>query len=113
MMPVAMAETVRIDVARDFSAAPFGRYPTHGPASGQRFRTDFLERPLRNGDRVIVDIDGVTGLSSSFLDEAFAGLVRQGILPAENFFDFVTIKSDRDPTYIEDVRDYVSEASRG
>lgn len=110
MMPVAMVEIVRIDVARDFSTDPFGRYPTHGPDSGQRFRTDFLERPLRNGDHVLVDIDGVTGLSSSFLDEAFAGLVRQGIVPADRFFEFVTIKSERDPSYIDDVRDYVTEA---
>lgn len=112
MLVLEMGGTVRIDIARDFSEAPFGRYPVHGPFNGQTFRVEFLEQPLRTGRRVLVDIDGVTGLSSSFLDEAFAGLVRHGIVPAGRFFDFVTIKSDRDPSYIEDVRQYVSEAEK-
>jgi hypothetical protein len=111
MMAQLMARTVEIDVARDFSREPFGRYPVHGPDSGERFRHEFLERPLRAGDHVFVDFDGVSGLSSSFLDEAFAGLVRLGVLPGNRFFEFVTIKSDRDPSYIDDVRDYVAEAA--
>jgi hypothetical protein len=109
-MLAQMDRTVEIDVARDFAPEPFGRYPRHGPASGERFRTEFLERALRDGDRVRVDFDGVSGLSSSFLDEAFAGLVRRGVLTRENFFRYVSIKSDRDPSYIEDVRQYVDEA---
>nr|QQZ48916.1 STAS-like domain-containing protein [Phenylobacterium glaciei] len=72
-----MARTVTIDIAKDFSAEPFGRYAAHGPASGEVFRAR-LERYIRDGSHVLVDIDGVTGLSSSFLDEAFAGLVRHG-----------------------------------
>lgn len=105
-----MARTVEIDIARDFSREPFGRYPSHGPVSGERFRTEFLEGPLRAGDRVVVNIDGVSGLSSSFLDEAFAGLVRRGVLPRDRFFDLVTIISDRDPSYLEDIKVYVREA---
>lgn len=110
MLVAEMAKMVRIDVANDFSPKPFGRYPVHGRFNGQRFRVDFLESPLLNGDTLFVDIDGVAALSSSFLDEAFAGLVRQGIVPAEQFFTRVTIKSDRDPSYIDDIRLYVSEA---
>lgn len=106
-----MARTVEIDLARDFSLEPFGRYPVHGPASGERFRTEFLEAPIRRGEHVCVDIDGVEGLSSSFLDEAFAGLVRRGLLSPEAFFQFVTVVSTRDPSYLDDIRDYVQEAT--
>jgi hypothetical protein len=106
-----MAKVVTIDLARDFSAEPFGRYMSHGPASGERFRSEFLERHLRAGDQVVVNIDGVTGLSSSFLDEAFAGLVRRGVVPADRFFDVVKIISERDPSYIEDIKLYVDEAT--
>lgn len=105
-----MAKVVTIDLARDFSVEPFGRYFSHGPASGERFRAEFLERPLREGDEVVVNIDGVTGLSSSFLDEAFAGLVRHGVISADRFFKVVRIVSDRDPSYLDDIKTYVEEA---
>ncbi|MBR7619998.1 STAS-like domain-containing protein [Phenylobacterium sp. 20VBR1] len=105
-----MARTVTIDIAKDFSAEPFGRYAAHGPASGEVFRAR-LERYIRDGSHVLVDIDGVTGLSSSFLDEAFAGLVRHGVLSAADFWNVISIKSERDPSYIDDVEVYVSEAA--
>lgn len=111
MLAETMTRSVKIDLARQFSPEPFGRYPSHGPASGERFRKEFLERALLAGDDVIVDIDGVTGLSSSFLDEAFAGLVRQRVVTLEQFRARVHIKSDTDPSYIDDVLEYVSEAA--
>jgi len=105
-----MVELVKIDLAADFSAHPFGRYPTHGPVNGERFRKEHLVPALQRADTVLVDIDGTTGLSSSFLDEAFAGLIRAGVLTREAFFTRVKIKSQRDPTYVEDIAEYVGEA---
>lgn len=105
-----MQTIVKIDLAADFSAHPFGRYPIHGPVNGQRFRQDVLLPALGRGEMVVVDIDGTTGLSSSFLDEAFAGLVRMGAVTRESFFDRIKIKSARDPSYIEDIAEYVGEA---
>lgn len=73
----------KIDVAKDFARYPFGRYRGDGPYSGQRFREDFLERPLReHTDGVLVILDGASGMGSSFLEEAFGGLVRAGISKA-------------------------------
>jgi hypothetical protein len=105
-----MEHLVKIDLAADFSAHPFGRYPVHGPVNGQRFRNEVLVPALNRSKVVLVDIDGTSGLSSSFLDEAFAGLVRMGAVPRETFFDRIQIKSMRDPTYIEDIAEYVGEA---
>ena len=48
--------------------------------------------------------------STAFLDEAFAGLVRQGIVSADRFFELINIKSERDPSYIEDIEIYVRDA---
>lgn len=67
---------VRIDVGRDFSPTPGPRLRTSGPWSGEEFRERFLEPPLRRGDVVEVDLDGVVGYTMSFLEEAFGGLVR-------------------------------------
>lgn len=66
-----------IVIAKDFSRSPSGRYhPDDGPFSGQRFRDEFLY-PALLVDEVEVNLDGVLTLGSSFLDEAFGGLVRE------------------------------------
>lgn len=70
------ALTCRIDVAENFSATPGGRFPEDGEYNGQRFRKEFLLPALRGYKIVEVVIDGTEGFGSSFLEEAFGGLVR-------------------------------------
>ena len=68
-----------ISIADDFSKYPAGRFREDGEANGARFRDDYLAPALQNVevDKVIVVFDGVAGFGSSFLEEAFGGLVRQ------------------------------------
>lgn len=66
-----------ISVLNDFSDDPFGRYPSDGLNSGERFREEFLKPALSSFNRVDVDLSG-NFYGSSFLDEAFGGLVRKG-----------------------------------
>lgn len=68
-----------INIARDFSRYPAGRFPSDGPFNGTLFRKKFLIPSLSQQDRVIVELDGVRGLGSSFLEEAFGGLLRAGV----------------------------------
>src|ERR1700691_5841505 len=76
-----MKAAMEIDVARDFSRTPGGRHISDGPFSGQLFRDRILAPALqearRNNDRVVVILDGTRGYLSSFLEEAFGGLVRE------------------------------------
>ena len=71
---------VRISLAEDFSPFPAGRYhPADGPYTGQRFREEHLVPALGKlgeAERLEVVFGGVEGCGSSFLDEAFGGLVR-------------------------------------
>jgi hypothetical protein len=67
-----------ISIARDFSPFPAGRKRGDGPYTGELFREEFLRPKLASGTHVILDIDGVEGLPSSFLEEVFGGLVRSG-----------------------------------
>ena len=70
---------MEISIAKDFSPVPAGRYRSDGEFSGQRFREEYLKPKLEEAtkdDPLIVDID-CEGFGSSFLEEAFGGLVRQ------------------------------------
>ncbi len=65
-----------IDIGQDFSDVPSGRFPEDGEYNGQRFRQELLVPALRRSERVNVDIDHTEGYGSSFLEEAFGGLIR-------------------------------------
>ena len=67
----------QFQIGRDYSDAPAGRYRKDGPFSGERFREDFLIPELLKEDVVNVDLSGVAGYGSSFLEEVFGGLVRK------------------------------------
>lgn len=67
-----------IDIVKDFSPFAAGRYYSDGPWSGQRFLEEVLLPAFKDGDRISVKLDGTLGLGSSFLEEAFGGLVRAG-----------------------------------
>lgn len=66
-----------INVATQFSKYPGGRFYTDGEFSGERFRDEILLPALQGSETVIVQLDGTLGYGSSFLEEAFGGLVRK------------------------------------
>lgn len=94
----------------DFSANPGPRYKRQGKHSGEALRPK-LVRLLRDQEgRIRVILDGTKGIGSSFLDEAFGGLVRCehfSRAELEHRFDFV---SNVDPSYINTIRDSLNRA---
>ena len=87
-----------IRIAEDFSPYPAGRFISDGPDSGQRFREQFLVPALKGGDKLRVDIDRTDGYHTSFLEEAFGGLVRFGHISAPDLLDRLVIVNE-DPAY--------------
>ena len=69
--------TTKIVIAETFSPYPAGRFPDDGQFNGTTFRRDQLVPALNDFDRVEVVFDGVAGFGSSFLEEAFGGLIRE------------------------------------
>lgn len=69
---------ITIQLAKEFSRYPAGRNTKDGPYSGELFRKKFLEPNLKIHDKIIIELDGARGYGSSFLEEAFGGLVRAG-----------------------------------
>ncbi|MET2526930.1 STAS-like domain-containing protein [Ralstonia pseudosolanacearum] len=82
-------------VAKQFSRHPAGRFVSDGPYSGEAFRQKYLVPALKQGEALVIELDGARGYGSSFLEEAFGGLVRAGYAPAriEGLVKLVT--SDR------------------
>lgn len=60
----------------DFTKYPGPRYVALGPNSGEEFRENFLIKALEKDSEVKVNLDGVLGYGSSFLEEIFGGIVR-------------------------------------
>lgn len=103
-----------LSIPKNFCPSPAGRYPGDGPFNGQRFRNDFLvpalEEALRTNSTVIVDFDDADSYSSSFLEEAFGGLVRLKKFTKQDIAKRLVLKSD-DPVYaayVADAKDYIS-----
>jgi hypothetical protein len=104
---------VTIDIGKDFCEVPLGRYAMDGPFSGERFREEYLLPALRDNKKVIVVIDNTEGFGSSFLDEAFGGLVRDGNLNEQGLREVLKIElTDQDFSMYRDlIWKYISEAS--
>ena len=103
-----MGSRREIHLGRDFSRHPAGRYRDDGPNSGQRFREDFLVPALREAENVLVTLDGTRGFGSSFLEEAFGGLVRGGF-SGEYLADRLSIQG-KDSGYVNEANQYVKDA---
>lgn len=95
-----------ISVARDFTRTPGPRLISQGSYSGEKFR-QLLARKLKEHARIVVVLDGTRGYGSSFLDEAFGGLVREGILSRSDALKRIDIKSDEDPSYRDEALDAI------
>jgi hypothetical protein len=98
-----------INVAADFTRFPAGRYRSDGPYSGERFREDFLIPALVSGATVRVILDGTMGFGSSFLEEAFGGLARDGRFPRDVLLRSLTLES-RDGSIVDEIWSYIDEA---
>ncbi len=104
---------ITLTIAKDFSPTPGGRYRRQGPNSGQEFLETVLLQKFEEAERdnkiLLVDLDGGLGYASSFLEEAFGGLVRlkKSVSAVERVLRFV---SKEEPYQTDDIRRYMREA---
>ena len=105
-------KTETIDIGQNFSDVPSGRFPEDGEFNGQRFRQEILVPALRRSERVNVDIDHTEGYGSSFLEEAFGGLIRhEGFAKKELDAKLVVISNQpRTARYKRKIEQYLVKA---
>lgn len=106
-----------IKVVSDFTDIPGARYKQQGPFSGECFREEILYPKFieseKKQEELIVDLDGGYGYGSSFLEEAFGGLVRK--LSEENFKNIYDVKKIKiisydNPVWIDKIAGYIDSA---
>ncbi|PNH98457.1 STAS-like domain-containing protein [Vibrio diazotrophicus] len=111
----------------EFTKYPGPRYIKLGANSGEEFREQHLINKLREDPKVSVNLDGVLGYGSSFLEEIFGGIVRA--MPAHPALfhpngdpivkhEFITLEmvnfikdhlvSNDDPSVLSEVNDYIA-----
>ncbi|EKK3999120.1 STAS-like domain-containing protein [Cronobacter sakazakii] len=76
--PECKLSSTTISVINTIGKYPFGRKKSEGGASAEEFRDNHLIPALNKYDIVNIELDGVMGYASSFLEEVFGGLVRKG-----------------------------------
>ena len=95
-----------ISIAQDFSRTPGVRLIQQGGFSGEAFRDEILFpkmlEAIQKNQKIVVDLDYTAGYASSFLEEAFGGLVRRGLSP-EEILQHLEIKSDQEPFWADDI----------
>lgn len=101
-----------ISIAKDFSKVPAGRFYSDGPFSGQRFREEFLLPSLKNQEisKIIINLDGLCGVGSSFWDEAFVQLILKEKIPYQEITGKLEFICTDDDTLIPLLTSYLKEA---
>ena len=100
---------MEIVICRDFSETPNARYRAEGPDSGEEFRESLLEPKYilaRNSNqKLIINLDGAYGYTTSFLEEAFGGLARKyGSAEVADTLEFI---SEDEPSLIQEINGYI------
>lgn len=103
---------ISIKISTDYTKKPGGRFVSDGEFSGEDFRTKILlpkyYEALKSNDKLFVDLDDCLGMPTSFLEEAFGGLVR--IEKNRKLLDILEIKSDDRPNLVEKIQGYIKDA---
>lgn len=104
----------KLKICEVFTDTPGGRTPEEGEFSGAEFRDEIL-RPLYNEclnrkEILQIDFDGCYGFGTSFLEEAFGGLVRK--YKYKNVLDNIKLISNDDETILINVPKYIKVEER-
>lgn len=106
--------TPSIYVGKNFFDDPSGRYYTDGDGSGEEFREEVLKPLLSHLDKLEINIDeNVEGYGSSFLVEAFGGLVKHGYFTKDILKEkiIITFKNKDYKFFKEKIFQYIEEAN--
>ena len=105
---------MEISIATDFSRTPGARHASEGKFPGDEFRDKILYpkycEAVEKHEKLKIKLDGCYGYATSFLEEAFGGLVRK--IHKKGILDTIEIISDEDESLIDLIQQYISDAEQ-
>ncbi|WP_316758593.1 STAS-like domain-containing protein [Pedobacter aquatilis] len=107
-------DTVNIKFAREFTRKPGPRKAEEGENSGELYRKQLLKLvndAIAQDKKIIIDLDGVLGYGTSFLEEMFGGLIRDNHVPFEQLNKRLGFISNEEPFLIDDINKYIKRAA--
>lgn len=107
-----MTKTFLYKISTQFSEFPAGRYPEDGPHNGESFRENVLAPLLQKYGKLTIDLDGTDGYGSSFLEEAFGGLIRHHDVTADTLRAQLSFIADDDDSFVDEIWGYIQDASK-
>ncbi len=88
-------KTIRV---AEHARSPGGRFKSDGPFSGEWFREEILSpalgQAIEAGEPLAVELGGTSGYGSSFLEEAFGGLIRKRRFTPDQVGQWLRITSE-------------------
>lgn len=107
-----MMSTAEFSIARDYTPFPGPRFTRQGSFSGERLGQVLAKRLRSSPGRFRIILDGTVGIGSSFLDQAFGGLVSDHGFDARDLESRLDLVSEIDPSYVHTIRNSINRASR-
>jgi len=108
------ADVYKLVICKEFSPSPGPRYASEGDFSGEEFRIKLLAPRLKdaisNKKTLFIDLDGTAGYGTSFLEEAFGGLIRIDKYKYDDILAHLQLKSEEEPYLTEDIMGYLKDA---
>lgn len=106
---------IKYSIAKQYTETPGPRFIKEGNFSGEHFRDTILQGLVKQAKHekknIQIDFDGGYGYPTSFLEEAFGGLIRA--LKDKTVISMFKFKSDEEPTLIDEINEYMKKAAEG
>lgn len=108
-----LEQRTELTIAKEFSFTPGPRLRAEGEFSGQAFLEELLrprfENAMKSGAKLVVNLDGVAGYPSSFLEQAFGGLARE--FGSETVLSHLELVCTDEPYITDQITKYIRRAT--
>ena len=104
---------IKYSISKSYTETPGPRYESEGEFSGENFRKTVLinlvKEAKEKSEKIELNLDGGYGYPTSFLEEAFGGLIRQ--LQDKSLTTMFVFISEEEPALIDEIKSYMIAAS--
>lgn len=103
-------KTQYYNIAEQYTRNPGARYIKQGDFSGEDFREKVLEpffKSYEEGNVLEINLDGLNGYPSSFLEEAFGGIARRyGVEKVKKSLKLICTENH---LVVDDIKSYIEQ----